>query len=139
MQSKSNVLLTELIIVVLFFSLIAVTVVQMFVAAYRQSTQAARVQRALIVAQDCAEQISGQSEPADALLEAGFTMEAAGTYDKEEDGFLLKAKLQPTQVSSAGLLVGGEVRVFASGAADADALVTLPAFSYIPQKEATRH
>jgi hypothetical protein len=142
-RSRSNVLLTELTIVVLFFSLIAVVVVQMFVAAHRQSGQDERLQRALIVAQNWAEQLSGRAEPAGALQEAGFAADAEGVYAMEDGGFFVEAELRPEEASPAGRLIGAEIRVFArgaadAGAADADALVALPVLSYIPAEEVAR-
>jgi len=81
-RNKSNVLLTELVIGVLFFSLIAVTVVQMFVMAHQKGKMNAYAQRALIAAQDCAEVLSGRADLEQALFGAGYTRSEDGAYQQ---------------------------------------------------------
>lgn len=139
--NKSNVLLTELVIAVLFFSLIAVTVVQMFVGARQRSQASARQQQAMILAQDCVESLVGEADPAAALLAAGF----AETNDRQytllagNNQFRVCVAQQEAAVSPAGKLLRAEVAVYA--AADwppeltvpaKEPLAVLPLANYIP-------
>ncbi|MDR3051972.1 MAG: hypothetical protein LBU67_09680 [Oscillospiraceae bacterium] len=141
-ENKSNVLLTELVIVVLFFSLIAVTVVQMFVAAHQKSVHNTRVQQALIVAQNWAETLSGQADPASTLLAAGF-LTTGEIYARAEEaaGLRVEARLQPEVTSPGGKLVSGEIAVFdalytlGEDEDPAQPLAALPVQSYIPVEE----
>lgn len=138
-QNKSNVLLTELVIVVLFFSLIAVTLVQMFVMSHQKGQINTYTQRALIAAQDWAEALSGQPDPAQALLDAGFDQSEDGTYRQPmEDGALrVEARVTPEERTAMGRLVGAEIRVvYTKDVRDPDmVLATLPTSSYIPSNE----
>lgn len=141
-EHKNNVLLTELIIVALFFSLIAVTVVQMFVAAHRRGADAALEQQAQIVAQDWAERLSGQNDPGAVLLAAGFEQHAERAYrmTRAEDTFHIEVTFDQPESSEAGQLISADLKVFdkkalrAEGKAAADPvppLVELPVASYI--------
>lgn len=139
-RSKNDVLLTELIIVVLVFSLVAVTVVQMFVAAHQKSALSGRTELALIVAQDWAERLSGEQDPAAVLLAAGFAREGGDAYilERPEDGLIVKASMRPEAQSEAGRLLSADLSVWESGAgaeAARDPLVSLPVSSYIPREE----
>ena len=138
-QNKSNVLLTELVIVVLFFSLIAVTVAQMFVMAHQKGRLNAHTQRALIAAQDWAEVLSGQADPERALLDAGFEKGEDGAYQQTaDDGALrVEVRIEPEEMTPAGRLVSGEIRVvYLKDASDpSPVLATLPVSGYIPAEE----
>jgi len=135
-QNKGNVLLTELVIVVLFFSLIAVTVAQMFVMSHQKGKINAYTQRALIAAQDWAEALSGQPDPEQALLAAGFVQESDGSYQQTaEDGALrVEARIAPEEQTATGRLVGAEIRVvYTKDVRDPGmVLASLPMSSYIP-------
>jgi len=141
-QNKSNVLLTELVIVVLFFSLIAMTVVQMFVMAHQKGKLNAHTQRALIAAQDAAELLSGRADLEQALLEAGFERDEDGAYQQMagDGAFRVEARLAPEEATATGRLVGAEIRVIYTRDAKATSdsptvLAALPARSYIPAEE----
>jgi len=135
-QNKGNVLLTELVIVVLFFSLIAVTVVQMFVMSHQKSQINTYTQRALIAAQDWAEVLSGQPDPEQVLLGAGFEKDPDGTYQQMAEGGALRieARIAPEEQTAMGRLVGAEIRVvYTKDVRDPTmVLATLPISSYIP-------
>jgi len=137
-QSKSSVLLTELIIVMLFFALIAVTVVQMFVMSNQKGRINAYTQRALIAAQDWAEALSGQPDPDQALIDAGFvpSRDGSGSYQRlaEGDALRIEVRVAPAEQTAAGRLVGAEIRVvYTKDVRDPNrVLATLPVSSYIP-------
>ena len=137
-QNKSNVLLTELVIVVLFFSLIAVTVVQMFVLSHQRGKLNTYAQRALIAAQDWAEVLGGRPDPERVLLDAGFAQSEDGSYQQTaEDGALrVEARLAPEERTAMGRLVGAEIRVvYTQDVRNPDrVLATLPTSSYIPNE-----
>lgn len=78
--SKSNVLLTELVIVILFFALTAATVMQIFVGAHQKSQLNARITEASIIAQDTAELLAQETNPEQVLLENGYTKSAENEY-----------------------------------------------------------
>ena len=142
-QSKSNVLLTELIIVILVFSLIAVIVVRMLVGAHKMSSHSARIERARIAAQDWAERLTDKRNPVAVLLAGGFALQdrdanddavltradanAAGLTD-----LIIEARLEPEVRSKAGRLLAATVSVFEADSDQSEPLVALPVVSYIP-------
>ncbi len=139
-RSKSDVLLTELIIVVLFFSLVAVTVVQMFVAAHNKSDRSNLTERALVAAQDCAERLYGGRDAESVLLQAGFVQTDEGLYTLVREGSALtvEAKVQPEVPTGAGRMLGATVSVYRAKAKPGEAaepLVVLPVQNYIPLEE----
>ena len=143
-ENKSNVLLTELVIAVLFFSLIAVTITQVFVGSHQKSRLNARTQRALMVAEDWVEALSGEADLDEALTSAGFLAVADGVYERtdglEANALLTRALLHPEQTSAAGRLLEGEISILdvghvRPGAEEPAVLVTLPLASYMPREE----
>jgi len=144
-RNKNDVLLTELIIVILVFSLVAVISVQMFVAAHQKSVHSQRLERVLITAQDWAERLSGTHDPAGLLANAGFAS-LAGTGTEEivyisvetgesRSGTNVEIRLHVESRSDAGILYAATVNVFEGSARDktADPLVALPVLIYIPE------
>ena len=85
--SKSNVLLTELVIVILFFALTAATAMQLFVGSYLKSRNNALVQEATVICQNWVEQLRGVSDVEGYLIENGFTRADDGrlTFIHDED------------------------------------------------------
>lgn len=146
-RGRSNVMLAELVIVVLFFSLISVIVTQMFVATTQKSQGNERTQQALMLAQDTAELLSMQEDKVAAalLLREGFAaLSEDGTYEKTlEDGrFRIFVAYGPQETADAGQLYRGRVVVYdpkhpaAQGdASAAPVLVELPLASYLPLEE----
>jgi len=72
---KGNMLLIELVIVILFFSLSQVVLVQVFAAAQRKAVDCERLNDALLEMQDLAEQLTGSTDPEAVLTQAGFVAE----------------------------------------------------------------
>ncbi len=143
--NKSNVLLVELIIAVLFFSLIAVTVTQTFVGSHHKSLLNSRSQRALIVAQDYVSVLAGADDPAVALMTEGFTARGdAFVMDGVQEEFRVEVQMRPEESSTAGKLVSASVQVYQSepvgGQAEApeQPLAELPVARYVPSKEAAQ-
>jgi len=134
-RNKNDVLLTELVIVILVFSLVAVTVVQMFVAARQRSAHSGHLERALIAAQDWAERLSGADDANRLLADAGFALAEEDTYvlERADAGLVIEARVETEVVTGAGKLLSATVSVF--GVEDEAALVELPAVRYIPTEE----
>jgi len=145
-KSKNDVLLTELVIVILVFSLVAMIVVQMFVAARQKSNHSGQLERALIAAQDWAERLSGSDDPAGLLEGAGFALaDSAGgdTYvlareaSDRMNALTIEARVQPEIRTEAGRLVSATVSVFGAAGSEVgdEPLVALPVFRYIALEE----
>lgn len=144
---KSNVLLTELVIVILFFALTAVTVMQVFVAAHQKSRHSALVSKATVVAQDIAEQLSGERQPERVLLQNDYQKgEAQGEYIRQvgDDRSVVRVSEEKT---ATGVLVISKIEVFSdvetraqnaklqqagADAEDAQPLSNITAMSYCP-------
>ena len=151
-RHKNDALLIELVIVILVFSLVAVTVVQMFVAARQKSAHSGRVERALVVAQDWTERLSGAPDPAGLLVDAGFTLsggeDSAGgvsyVLERAGGGLVVEARLSPEYPTGSGSMFSAAVSVFGGPRAEPDdgeeaaeraPLVELPALRYTPSEE----
>ncbi|MEG2208846.1 MAG: hypothetical protein RR065_12120, partial [Clostridia bacterium] len=78
-NSKGNMLLIELIIAILFFSLSQVVIVQVFATAQQKTVESKLLKTALAQAEDVAEQLSLTATPDELLLRLGF-MGADGYY-----------------------------------------------------------
>ena len=142
-RNKNDVLLTELVIVILVFSLVAVTVVQMFVAARHKSAHSGQVESALIVAQDWAERLSGSEDFNGLLKDAGFTLavdavDSTFVLERVGSGLIVEALVGPGTDTKAGRTLSATVKVFGSAGYEAeekDPLVALPVLRYIPLEE----
>ena len=76
---KGNMLLIELVIVILFFALSQVVIVQVFAETQRKSVGTARLNSSLVYAESILELLCNEERPEDALLQAGF-VENGGFY-----------------------------------------------------------
>ncbi len=136
---KSNVLLTELVIVILFFALTAVTVLQLFVGAHKKSQSIAQINRASIIAQDWAELLATERQP-EAILKAHDFADgkAPGSYEII-DGDLRIVMQVVRQDTPAGGLVTTRIGVYKDAGYDGEQdapksppLTELSAATYIP-------
>lgn len=145
-RSKSNVMLAELVVVVLFFSLIAVIITQMFVATVQKGKLNQRTQVALVYAQDAAELLVREEDPAAVLSADGYESTSPGVFEKvtADGAYRVQVSLAHEQVSPTGTLYSGGIAVLderagltarAAGESEPAALVELPLASYIPQQE----
>lgn len=82
-KRKPNSMLIELVIVILFFSLSAGIVLQLFVAAGDKAVQSATQTSALVSLEDLAERFVGSGEPADAFFAADGWQASAEGYTKQ--------------------------------------------------------
>ncbi|MEF9880200.1 MAG: hypothetical protein RR653_00725 [Clostridia bacterium] len=76
---KGNMLLVELVIAILFFSLSQVVIMQVFATSQQMANESKLLHKALNVSEDVAEQLSGESQPDAMLLSLGF-MGGNGSY-----------------------------------------------------------
>lgn len=118
-ENRSNALLVELLIVILFFMLSASVLVQVFGKARNMSARAETIAAALSDAQNVADQLYAAPDADDALSALGFTGEGgewrrSGSYD------LTVSRQEET--AEAGVMRRYEVRVISDG----DTLLTLP-------------
>lgn len=141
-RNKSNVMLAELVVVVLFFSLIAVIITQMFVATAQKGKLNGRTQVALMYAQDASELLVEEADPPAILLADGYAESMPGVFEKVtgDGAYRLQVSLSHEQVSPAGTLLTGKVVVSDEKHNDAAedhlaVLVELPWASYIPRQE----
>ena len=88
---KGNMLLIELVIAILFFSLSQVAIVQVFAAAQQKASDSRALHAALMAAEDVAERLSREDEPEAALLGMGFMDKDGGFVLSGGAGELISA------------------------------------------------
>ncbi len=128
---KPNSLLIELVIVLLFFSLSAVVILQLFVAAHDKSVDSAVGTEATLMAEDIAERFrAGGLEPGVFLAGDGWT-EAAGAYTRQAEASGHAVRLTADvarEVTPAGSLDTITLTVYD----DDSVVVSLPVVRYSP-------
>ena len=122
--NRSNALLVELLIVIMFFMLAATVLLQVFSGASGQGTRAGITTQALNSAQNVAERIYMASNPEETLRELGFTA-ADGVWTRDDGDFRIEAVSEKTDRGH-GVWYGQEVRVLLSD----ESLLTLPCSRY---------
>ena len=122
--NRSNALLIELLIVVLFFMISATVLLQLFSSARSQSAKAELLSLATVQAQNIAEQLYASGDEEALLLSKGFTKTENG-WEKEEDGLLAVVSLAQEPTGS-GILHTGTVSL----SVDGEILLSLPCTRY---------
>ena len=109
-RNRSNVLLVEILIAVLFFMLSATVLVRVFIGARNMTVKSGVESRALAEAQNVAETLY-TAEDVDATLEELSFVSSHGTWSKDCGDYTLyvTGELQPT---NAGELWTGSVSAF---------------------------
>jgi type II secretory pathway pseudopilin PulG len=118
--NRSNALLVELLIVVMFFMLSATVLLQVFAAARNQSRQAERMIGALNTAQNVADELYAAEDAGGRLKELGF--------EEGADGWVLRGEEADFRVTF-GEKDGAEDRiqhVQVQALLDGEAVLTLP-------------
>lgn len=131
--SKPNSMLIELVIVLLFFSLSAAVILQLFFAAHNASVRASVDSSALMMAEDVAERFSVSDLTADAFLAAdGWTMQDDHfTRDVTEQ----KRTLRFTANTASEPAAAGTLETMSLTVTDGDTeIVTLPIVRYTPEE-----
>ena len=122
--NRSNALLVELLIVVMFFMLSSTVLLQVFSTARSQSALSGKLTQALNAAQDMADRLYAAADVESALEEMGCSQEE-GLWRLPDDGFDLTVDLSFEQQPF------GELQRFRVRAvSDGETLVDLPAARY---------
>ena len=125
---RANALLVELLLVIFFFMLSAMVLVELFAGAKHKTLQARATNVAIMDAQNIADDLYGADDPDAVLQELGFT--------KNGDAWTLEEKeytLTVTQQEEAA--EAGTLRIFTiSGTGDGKDLFSLPSTRYIPKE-----
>ena len=128
--SRSNALLMELLIVILFFMFAATTLVELFGMARQRSQQAEIANAAALEAQNAAEMLY-DAEDADACLEKMGFVHGENGWTLEKDGYTLRVT-EENEETEAGVLRTMLVAAEYKG----DTLMSLPSTRYL-EKEGT--
>ena len=111
-RNRSNVLLVEILIAVLFFMLSATVLIQVFVTARNMTVRAGVETRALAEAQNVAEALYAADDP-DAALEAMQFKLYHGAWSRSDGDYTLYVEGEE-RASEAGVSWVGTVRAFYS-------------------------
>ena len=122
--NRSNALLVELLIVVLFFMLAATVLLQVFTGASDQGTRAGKTTQALNAAQNVAERLYSAADAEKALTEMQFSRDG-DVWTRDDGDFVLEAVVAP-ETRASGVWRAQEVRVTLGE----ERLVTLPCSRY---------
>lgn len=120
--NRTNALVVELMMAVLFFMLASTVLAQVFGHARVVSNRAEVLTRALAAAQNTADRLYAAGDPEQTLSEEGFTQSEEGLWEKEEEELRILASVSP------GALRKSEVRVML----EEEELVRLPCSRYLP-------
>lgn len=127
---KGNMLLIELTIVILFFSISQLAVARIFAAADQKARQSDLLSVALLSAEDTAEGLACQEDPEAALRRWGFAEENGQYVRSDERGFDLLVSVEK-QAWTAGKLLQIEIVAREEGRE----LFRLPVDRYLPREE----
>lgn len=126
---QGNILLIELLIVILFFSLSQVVMVRVFAAAHEKSHTSVQLRHALMACQDVAEQLSVSEEPDALLLRMDFNGEDGTYFRCDENGFDVYVHCQREE-TAAGTLLTSTV----TAQKENREILTLPVSLYVPKE-----
>lgn len=126
---QGNILLIELLIVILFFSLSQVVMVRVFASAHEKSHESVQLRHALMACQDVAEQLSVSEEPAALLLSQDFSGADGSYFRCDEHGFDLYVSCQREETSAGALLIST-----VTARKDDKEILTLPVSLYVPKE-----
>lgn len=131
---KPNALLIELVIVLLFFSLSAAVILQLFIGAHDKSVRSSTDSVAIIMAEDMAERFLASDLTADAFLTAeGFTL-AEGAYilSTQADGRSIQMVAEPSRQEG----MAGNLDEVTLTVCDGDlTILTIPVSRYLPKED----
>ena len=126
---KGNMLLIELVIVILFFALSQVVIVQVFAQTQKKNLDTARLNKSMAFAENIMERLCNDKNPDGVLMREGF-MGKGGAYTYTQipdvDFYANVSRLQ----QPAGELVSVELTAKQEG----DVLFTLPSVQYFAEE-----
>jgi len=126
---QGNILLIELLIVILFFSLSQVVMVRVFASAHEKSHDSVQLRHALMACQDVAEQLSVSEEPDALLLQLDFNGEDGNYFRCDEHGFDLYVQCQREE-TPAGTLLCSTI----TAQKDSKEILSVPVSLYVPKE-----
>ena len=128
-HSRSNIVLLELLIIILFFSLSSVVILRLFQTAHQQMERSTKTNGSLMNVQCWAERLYAQEDPVGYLTKIGWSMVDKNEYTRihEPTGVLLRAYVTVEDSEQ------GRVCRTVITAEDKDLLLfTLPVCRYFP-------
>lgn len=126
--SRANALLIELLLVILFFMLSAMTLVKIFGGAKLKSLEAQAMNHALQQSQNVAETLYGAGDSEAALEEMGFRQDGE-SWVIDGEGYQLRVTAE-TEETDAGSLLTHKI----TGIMGEKEMFTLPESRYIPRE-----
>jgi len=123
---RGNALLLELLLVIFFFMIGSMTLVQLFGNARQKSAYAEATNQAIMHAQNIAEEIYRSENPEAILPDLGFT-ETDNGWELKTDLYTLRASSR-TEKTESGVLRAWDI----TGVHMEHILFTLPSAKYIP-------
>ena len=111
--SRSNALLVELMIVVMFFMIAATVLLRVFVSSRQQSDRAELITASMAAAQNTADQLYAAEDPEALLQDLGFVQED-GVWRLSAERYTLEASVAE-ETEPAGIFRRQSVRVSADG------------------------
>lgn len=124
---KGNVVLIELVIVLIFFALSQVAIVQVFAAAQQKTNESRLLNEALLTAQDAAEQLALSDDPEALLSGLGYAQQDGLYRYQSPAGYAVVARI--TRLTQPN---GALVSVQLSAQQGDATLFTLPVNRYAP-------
>ena len=125
---RANALLVELLLVIFFFMLSAVTLTQLFAGAKHRSIQAKATNASMMDVENIADDLYGSEDPEATLQALGFTLEGEA-WKRTENGYTLTITRQDEEME-AGTLRTYTIASFADGVD----LFSLPSSRYFPKE-----
>ena len=123
---RANALLVELLLVIFFFMIASMTLVQLFGNARQKSGTAEATNQSIMLAQNVAEELYGAENPETRLTELGFVMNG-DKWELDRDLYTLQVTYREEK-TEAGIVRSYDV----SGIHMDQVLFTLPSAKYIP-------
>ena len=124
MHNRSNALLVELLIVIMFFMLSSTILLEVFGKAHGMSEKAEAMADAVVEAQNTADLLYLSDAPEETLLEAGFAKEE-DSWTRSVGTYLLEVTLH-SEESETGIIHYSQVAAVLGD----ETLVTLPVARY---------
>lgn len=130
-RSRANALLVELVLVIFFFMLASTVLVRLFADARHRTIQARATNESIAAAQNIAEELYAAGNPEEWLAANGFAAaeDAGKTWTMAEGEYTLFVTETSEETK------GGTLRTFTvSAVGDGKQLFTLPSTRYLPKE-----
>ena len=125
---RANALLVELLLVIFFFMIAATILVELFAGAKHKTLQARAMNTAIMEAENIADDLYGTDDPDATLKDLGFT-EQDGVWTLETKEYTLTVTREDEEAEA------GTFRSFTiSGTGDGLDLFSLPSTRYLPKE-----